>query len=167
MRIPWAAVAILAALVQGNGIEPVIGAIHVGSDRIDKVTSLYGPGAPASGGGVQSLCYFVEQDGTYLSVSTFEGNRRIQNVVLTRLDAVPPGCRSARIAGRHLTALGGIAIGDSENAVRRALGTPAKSGTVRVGDHDVKYDDYDIPRGRATCQFDAGKLILVGLELQD
>lgn len=160
-------VAIYTVLAQVTAIKPVIGAIEAGSDRLDKVTSLYGPGAPSSGGGVQSLCYFVEQDGAYLSVSTFEGDRRIQSIVLTRLAAVPPGCRNARITGRHLTALGGIAVGDPESSVRRVLGAPSKSGTVRIGDHDVKYDDYEIPRGRATCQFDAGKLILVGVELND
>ena len=167
MRIPWAAVAICTILAQANAIKPVIAAIEVGSDRIDKVASLYGPGAAASASGVQSVCYFVEQDRTFLSVSTFEGNRRVQSVVLTQLAAVAPGCRNARIAGRHLTALGGIAIGDSESSVRRVLGAPSKSGTVRLGDHDVKYDDYEILRGRATCQFDAGKLILVGIEVND
>ena len=167
MRILWTAVAMSAALLQGNAIKPVIAAIEVGSDRIDKVTSLYGPGAASSGGGVQAVCYFVEQDGTYLSVSTFEGNGLIQSVVLTRFAAVPPGCRNARIAGRHLTAFRGIAIGDPESSVRRVLGVPSKSGTVRLGDHDVKYLDFEIPHGRATCQFDAGKLMLVGIEAQD
>ena len=54
----------------------------------------------------------------------------------------------------------------AESSVRRVLGAPSKSGTVRLGGHDVKYLDFEIPHGRATCQFDAGKLMLVGIEAQ-
>ncbi len=143
-----------------------IAAITAGRDNVDRVRALYGPAAYTAATGVQSLCYHVEQDGSYLSVSTFERENRVRTIVLTTLQDVTPGCRDARLAGRHLTAAGGVALGDSIAKVIQALGRPAHRATMPMGDRALEVLDYPVPGGTATCQFEHGRLIIVGVELE-
>ncbi len=153
------------AAPQPQGFGRVIAAITVGQDRLAKVRSLYGPGALTTVGDVQSLCYYVEQDQAYLSVSTFERESRVRSVTLTTFANVTPGCRDARISGKHITASRGIALGDPMAKVIDALGQPSDTGKLPIGGHDLLYADYAIPGGRATCQFEHDKLILISVEL--
>jgi hypothetical protein len=130
------------------------------------VRSLYGPGAQTTVGDVQSLCYYVAQDHSYLSVSTFERESLIRSVSLTTFADVSPGCRDARIEGRHLTASGGVALGDLMIKVVGALGQPLETRKLRIGGRDLVQTDYRVARGNVTCMFEQDKLVLIGVELE-
>lgn len=155
----------VAATAQTQGFGRIVAGITVGQDRLAKVQSLYGPGALTKVGDVRSLCYYVEQNHSYLSVSTFERETRVRSVALTTFTNVAPGCRDARITGKHLTASHGVALGDSKATVIHALGVPSQTGKVPLNGRDLSYANYTIPGGKATCYFEHGKLILIGLEL--
>ena len=142
-----------------------IAAITVGQDRLDRVRSLYGAGAQTAVAAVQSLCYYIEQDQSYLSVSTFERDSRVRSVSLTTFTNVTPGCRDARIKGKHLVAVRGVALGDPMAKVVGALGKPTETGKLPMGEHELTYADYPIVGGRATCQFEHDKLVMIGVEL--
>ena len=45
-----------------------------------------------------------------------------------------------------------------------ALGQPAETGTVRIGEHDLLVLDYLVSGGRVTCQFEHNKLVTIGVE---
>jgi hypothetical protein len=149
---------------QQSGFGSAIAGITAGQDRLAKVQSLYGPGALSKVGDIQSLCYYVESDHAYLSVATFEGDTRVQSITLTTITAAEPGCGNARITGKHLTAAHGITLGDSLANVIGAFGQPSQSGKLPINGQDVSYADYKISNGRATCQFEHGKLILVRIQ---
>ena len=149
---------------QSREFGRTIAAITVGQDRLDRVRSLYGSGAQTTVTGVQSLCYYVEQDQSYLSVSTFERESRVRSVMLTTFTYATPGCQDARITARHLTASRGIALGDPMSKIIDALGQPAETGTVRIGEHDLLVLDYLVSGGRVTCQFEHNKLVTIGVE---
>jgi hypothetical protein len=156
---------LVVAAPQPRGFGRTIAAITVGQDRLANVRSLYGPGALATVGDVQSLCYYVEQDQAYFSVSTFEGESRVRSIALTTFTNVTPSCRNARITGKHLTASHGIALGDSIAKVLDALGQPTERGKVPIGERNVSYANYAVPGGRATCWFEHDRLILISIEL--
>jgi hypothetical protein len=115
---------------------------------------------------VQSLCYYVEQDHSYLSVSTFERESRIRSVSLTTFADVSPGCRDARIGGRHLSASGGVALGDPMAKVVGALGRPVETRKLRIGGRDLVQTDYRMTGGNATCMFEQDKLVLISVQLE-
>jgi hypothetical protein len=106
---------------QDTALKPTIAAVTAGVDELDKVRSLYGNGAETTVQDIRGLCYYVEQDRAYLSVSSFEHQNRIRSVTLTTFADVTPACRAARITGKHLTALHGIGLGDSMAEVKNAL----------------------------------------------
>lgn len=166
---------ILATLVGGlpalSAPEPqvfgrTIAGITAGQDRLATVRSLYGPGALSTVGDVQALCYFVEQDQAYLSVSTFERDTRVRSITLTTFPDVTPGCRESKITGKHLTASSGVGLGDAMGKVIRAFGPPSQTGKLPITGHDLSYADYRIAGGRATCQFEHDRLVMVGVELE-
>jgi len=142
-----------------------IAGITVGRDRLDRVRALYGPGAQTTVTDVQSLCYYVKRDHSYLSVSTFERESRIRSVSLTTFANVAPGCQDATIEGRHLTASAGVALGDPMARVLSALGRPAETGKLRIGADDVVQADYRVAGGKATCMFEHDRLVLIAVEL--
>jgi len=167
---------IALAVSIGVGVPPVasqalgqfsktFAAITVGQDRLDRVRALYGPGAQAELAEVKSLCYWVEQDQSYLSVSTFARESRIRSVSLTTFANATPGCQGAKIKSKHLEAFPGVSLGDPIAAVVGVLGQPLGTGTQRVGEHDLTYADYFIAGGRATCQFEHDRLVLISIEL--
>lgn len=151
---------------QSRQFDGTIAAITVGRDRLDRARSLYGSGAPATVGGVQSLCYYVEQDHSYLSISTFERESRIRSISLTTFADVSPGCRDTRIGGRHLTASGGVALGDPMAKVVGALGRPMETRKIRIGGRDLVQLDYRLASGNGTCLFEQDKLVLISVELE-
>src|SRR5262249_18859983 len=104
---------VISRAEQDTGSKPTIAAVTAGVDDLDKVRSLYGNGAETSVQDIRGLCYYVEQDRAYLSVSSFEHENRVQSVTLTTFADVAPRCRAATITGKHLTALHGIGLGDS------------------------------------------------------
>ena len=104
---------VISRAAQNTGSKPTIAAVTAGVDDLDKVRSLYGNGAETSVQDIRGLCYYVEQDRAYLSVSSFEHENRVQSVTLTTFADVAPRCRAATITGKHLTALHGIGLGDS------------------------------------------------------
>jgi hypothetical protein len=150
---------------QSRQFGGTIAAITIGQDRLDRARSLYGPGAQTTVADVQSLCYYVEQDHSYLSVSTFEHESRVRSVSLTTFANATPGCQEARIEGRHLTASTGVALGDPMAKVVGALGRPAETRKLRIGDHDLVQTDYGVAGGRATCMFEEDKLVLISVDL--
>src|SRR5215472_6673141 len=70
-------------LKPNTGSKPTIAAVTAGVDDLDKVRSLYGNGAETSVQDIRGLCYYVEQDRAYLSVSSFEHENRVRSVTLT------------------------------------------------------------------------------------
>jgi hypothetical protein len=150
---------------QSKQFGGTIAAITVGQDRLDRPRSLYGPGAQTTVADVQSLCYYVEQDHSYLSVSTFERESRVRSISLTTFANAAPGCRDAIVKGRHLTASGGVALGDPMAKVMGALGRPAETQKLRIGEHDLVQTDYRVAGGRTTCMFEEDKLVLISVEL--
>jgi hypothetical protein len=44
-----------------------------------------------------------------------------------------------------------------------ALGKPEGTGNLRMGEHELMYADYPVAGGRATCQFEHDKLVVIGL----
>jgi hypothetical protein len=140
--------------------------ITVGQDRLERARSLYGPGALATVGDVQSLCYYVEQDHSYLSVSTFERESRIRSVSLTTFADVSPGCRDSRIGGRHLTVSEGVALGDPMAKVLGVFGRPMETRKLRIGGRDLTQTDFRVARGNATCMFEQDKLVLISIETE-
>jgi hypothetical protein len=153
------------ATSQSRQFGGTIAAITVGKDRLNRVRSLYGPGAQTTVADVQSLCYYVEQDHSYLSVSTFERESRVRSISLTTFANATVGCRDARIEGRHLTASGGVALGDPMAKVVASLGRPAEIRKLRIGEQDLVQTDYRVAGGRATCMFEQDKLVLISVEL--
>lgn len=156
---------VVSAAQRHAPVEPTIAAVTAGADTLDKVRSLYGNGAEANIHDVRTLCYYVEQGGAYLSVSSFEHSNRIRNITLTTLADIAPGCQAARIAGRHLTAVGGIGLGDSMDKVASLLGTPSDRGKMQMSNHKLTYTDYGVAGGQLTCQFEDGKLVLIAVEI--
>lgn len=117
----------------------MIASVRAGADSLDKVRTLYGQGAETTVQNIRNLCYYVEQDRAYLSVSSFEDENRIRSIALTTFANLAPGCQGARIVGKHLTALGGIGLGDSPGKVMSVLGAPAGHGKVQMGNYELFY----------------------------
>ena len=136
----------------------------MGIDTLDKVRSLYGNGAATNVQDIRSLCYYVEQDRAYLSVSSFEHETRIRSIALTTFQDVAPGCQGARIAGKHLTAMAGISLGDSTAKVSSILGAPSGRGKAQMANHELVYTDYSLVGGQLTCQYEEDKLVLIAVE---
>jgi len=155
----------LSPAQQAAQLHPTISALTAGVDSLDKARSLYGKGAETTVQDIRSLCYYVEQDRGYLSVASFEHENRIRSIALTTFANVAPGCQSARIVGKHLTALGGIGLGDSTAKITGALGSPAGHGKVQMGNHELFYTDYHVAGGQLSCQFEADKLVLIEVEV--
>lgn len=142
-----------------------IAGITVGQDDLAKVRLLYGGGAETDVQDVRTLCYFIEADQAYLSVSTFERQTRVRNITLTTFSAVMPGCHDAKIRGKHLTGPAGVRLGASMQTVIAALGKPSDTGKMQLGKDALVYADYATAGGRGTCQFEGDKLVLLALEL--
>jgi hypothetical protein len=145
-------------------LKPTIAAVTAGVDELDKVRSLYGNGAETTVQDIRGLCYYVEQDRAYLSVSSFEHQNRIRSVTLTTFADVTPACRAARITGKHLTALHGIGLGDSMAEVKNALGASSGGGKVQMPNHELVYADYSVVGGQLTCQYEHEHLVLIAVE---
>lgn len=157
-----ASTVILAA--QQRGLEPTIASVTAGQDSVDKVRSLYGKGAEQTVGDVRSLCYYVQNDQSYFSVSSFEHENRVRQISLTTFANVAPGCTDAKITGKHLTALAGISLGDSVAKVTRALGRPSGVGKLPMPNHKIVYNEYKIGRASLTLQYEHDKLVLVAVD---
>ena len=155
-----------SAFAQSARFGSTIAGITAGQDDLDKVRALYGAGAPTKTSDVQSLCYHFEADQAYLSVSTFAGQSRVRSITITTFAAVPPGCQDARVPGQHLTGPSGVHLGDGMQTVLAALGQPADRGQIQIDHRTIEYVSYTLSRGTGTCQFEGGKLILAGLQLQ-
>jgi hypothetical protein len=153
-----------SAAQQRARLEPTVAAVTAGVDTLDKVRSIYGNCAETNVQDLRSLCYYVEQDRAYLSVSSFEHESRIRSIALTTFPDVAPGCQGARIAGRHLTALAGISLGDSTAKVSGVLGAPSGSGKMQMANHQLVYTDYRVVGGQLTCQYEEEKLVLIAVE---
>ena len=138
---------VLSPAQQAAQLQPKIAALTAAIDSLDKASSLYGRGAETTIQDIRSLCYYVEQDRSYLSVASFEHENRIRSIALTTFANVAPGCQSARIVGRHLTALGGISLGDSTSKITGALGSPVGQGKVQMGNHELFHIDYRVAGG--------------------
>jgi hypothetical protein len=150
---------------QSRRFGRTIAGITVGQDNLDKVRSLYGPGAENIVTNVRTLCYHFEQERAYLSAGTFEGQNRIRSVLLTTFSSVDPGCHDTKVSGKHLlTGPDGIQLGDSMQRVTAAVGTPSKTGKLPVGPRKLLYGEYALAGGHATCQFESDKLILIDVE---
>jgi hypothetical protein len=155
---------LISAAQQHTRLEPTIAAVTAGVDTLDKVRSLYGNGAETNVQDIRSLCYYVEQDRAYLSVSTFEHETRIRSIALTTFQDVAPGCHGARIAGKHLTALAGISLGDPRAKVTTVLGAPSGRGKLQMANHELVSTDYSLAGGQLTCQYEEDKLVLLAVE---
>src|SRR5262247_3510770 len=157
---------VLSPAQQAAQLRPTIATLIAGVDSLDKVSALYGKGAETTVQDIHSLCYYVEQDQAYLSIASFEQENRIRRIVFTTFANVSPGCRSARIIGKHLTALGGgISLGDSTAKITSALGSPVGNGKVKMGDHELFSTDYRIAGGQLSCEFENDKLVLIAVEV--
>ena len=156
---------VLSPAQQAAQSQPTIATLTAGVDNLDKVTSLYGRGAETTVQDIHGLCYYVEQDQAYLSIASFEHENRIRRIALTTFANVAPGCQSARIVGKHLTALGRISLGDSQAKITSALGSPAGNGKVQMGNHKFFSIDYRIAGGQLSCQFENNKLVLIAVEV--
>ena len=156
---------VLSRAQQAAQLPPTIATLTAGLDSLDKVNALYGKGAETTVQDIHSLCYYVEQDQAYLSIASFEQENRIRRIVFTTFANVAPGCSSARIIGKHLTALGGISLGDSTAKITSALGSPVGNGKVKMGDHDLFSTDYRIAGGQLGCEFENDKLVLIAVEV--
>lgn len=154
------------AFPQSRQFGRTIASLTVGRDDLTRARSLYGPGAEATLDDVQSLCYYVEQDDSYLSISTYERRPQIRSISLTKFPDLATGCRSAKITGKHLTATAGVALGDRMPAVLAALGTPGDTYQLQLGKHSVVQADYRVVGGKATCMFEQSKLVLIAIELE-
>ena len=155
---------VLSPAQQAAQLHPTIATLTAGIDSLEKVSSLYGKGAETVQD-IHSLCYYVEQDQAYLSIASVEHENRIRSIALTTFANVAPSCPSARIVGKHLTALGGISLGDSTAKITSAFGSPAGNGKVQMGNHELFYTDYRIAGGQLTCQFENDKLVLIAVEV--
>jgi hypothetical protein len=156
----------LLSLAQESGeFSPMIAGVTAGIDTLDKVRALYGKGAETTVQDINSLCYYVEEDRGYLSVSSFEGENRIRSIALTTFADVAPGCQNAKIVGKHLTALDSISLGDSTTKINRVLGSPAGNGKVQMANHHLFYTDYRVSGGQLSCQFENDKLVLIAVEV--
>lgn len=149
---------------QAARFHPRIAGLTVGVDNLDRARALYGNGGESTIQDIHSLCYYVEQDRGYLSVASFERENRIRSVALSTFANVAPGCQSARIVGKHLTALDNISLGSSTAKVMGLLGSPAGKGKVQMGNHKIFYTDYGVASGQLTCQFEDDKLVLIEAE---
>jgi hypothetical protein len=156
---------VLSPAQQAAQLHPTIATLTAGVDSLDKVSALYGKGAETTVQDIHSLCYYVEQDQAYLSIASFEQENRIRRIAFTTFANVAPGCRSARIIGKHLTALGGISLGDSTAKITSALGSPVGNGKVMMGDHALFSTDYRIAGGQLSCEFENDKLVLIAVEV--
>jgi hypothetical protein len=145
-------------------LEPTIASITAGRDDLDKVRSLYGKGAEQKIQDVISLCYYIEQDRAYLSVSSFEHETRVRQTSLTTFADVAPGCQDAKISGKHLAAVRGIRLGDSMAKVRSTLGPPSATGKLPMPNHELMYTDYKIGSALLTLQYENDKLVLVAVD---
>jgi hypothetical protein len=156
--------ALISAAQQHARLEPTIAAVTAGVDTLDKVRSLYGNGAETNVQDVRSLCYYVEQDRAYLSVSSFEHENRIRSIALTTFPDVAPGCQGARIAGKRLTAQVSISLGDSTAKVTTVLGAPSSRGKMQMANHELVDADYRVVGGQLTFQYEEDKLVLIAVE---
>jgi hypothetical protein len=134
-------------------------------DSLDKVRALYGKGAETTVRDIHTVCYYVEQDRAYLSIASFEQENRIRSIAFTTFGNVALGCGGARIIGKHLTALGGISLGDSTAKITSALGSPAGNGKVKIGDHELFSTDYRIAGGQLSCEFENDKLVSITVQV--
>jgi len=155
---------VISRAAQNTGSKPTIAAVTAGVDDLDKVRSLYGNGAETSVQDIRGLCYYVEQDRAYLSVSSFEHENRVRSVTLTTFADIAPRCRAATITGKHLTALHGIGLGDSMAKVQSALGAPSGGGKMQMANHELVYADYSVAGGQLTCQYEREHLVLIAVE---
>jgi hypothetical protein len=156
---------VLSPAQKAAQLHPTIATLTAGVDSLDKVNELYGKGAETTMQDIHSLCYYVEQDQAYLLIASFEQENRIRRIVFTTFANVAPGCSSARIIGKHLTALGGISLGDSMAKITSALGSPVGNGRVKTGDHELFSTDYRIAGGQLSCEFENDKLVLIAVEV--
>ena len=157
--------ALISSAQQHARLDPNIAGVVAGVDTLDKVSSLYGRGTETNVQGFRGLCYYVEQDRAYLSLSSFEHESRIRGIALTTLANVAPGCQSAKIVGKHMIALGGISLGDSTQKVTSVIGAPSGRGTMQMANHQLVYTDYSLAGGQLTCQYEEDKLVLIALEV--
>jgi hypothetical protein len=154
----------LSATKQSAQFLPTIAGVTAGIDSLDKIRSLYGNGAETNVQDPRSLCYCVEQDRAYLSVSSFEHESRIRSIALTTFQDVAPGCHAARIIGKHSTALAGISLGDSTASVTSILGAPSGKDKMQMANHELVYTAYSVAGGQPTCQFEEDKLVVIAVE---
>jgi len=150
---------------QAAQLHPTLATLTAGVDSLDKVSALYGKGAETTVQDIHSLCYYVEEDQAYLSIASFEHENRIRSIALTTFANIAPSCRSARIIGKHLTALGGISLGYSLSKITSALGSSVGHGNVKMGDHELVSTDYRIAGGQLSCEFENDKLVLIAVEV--
>jgi len=155
---------LISAAQQRARLEPTVAALTAGVDTLDKARSLYGNGAETNVQDFRSLCYYVEKDRAYLSVSSFEHESRIRSIVLTTFTDVAPGCQGARIASQHLIALAGISLGDSAAKVTTVLGAPSGSGKMQMANHELLQRGYRVVGGQLACQYEEDKLVLIAVE---
>lgn len=156
---------ILHCTAQTRAFGRTVAEITVGRDTLDSVRALYGPGAQTNVQNVRTLCYYVESDQTYLTVSTFQSQNRVSTVSITTFTAVMPGCRDAKVTGKHVTGPAGVRLGESMQAVFDALGKPSDTGKIKIGIHQMAYSNYAIAGGLGTCQFEGDKLVLLAIQL--
>lgn len=161
------AIGVWPAAAQIAGFGRTIAGVTAGRDNLERVRSLYGPGAENIVDSIRSVCYHFEQPQAYLSLSTFERRSQVRSIVLTTFTSVDPGCHDiARGAHQPLTGPGGIKLGDTMKAVIAAIGKPSATGTLPTGNSDLLYADYSIAGAHATCEFANDKLVLIGIELE-
>lgn len=169
MRRIGTSLLVLSSLIsvaqQHARLKPTIAAVTAGVDTLDKVRAIYGKGAETDLQNIRSLCYYVEQDRAYLSVSSFEHENRIRNITLTTFADVAPGCQASRIIGKHLTAVRGVSLHDSIAKVRSLLGTPSGQGKMQMANHELTYTDYGATGGQLTCQYEKDELVLIAVEV--
>jgi len=145
-------------------LEPAIASITTGRDTLDKVRSLYGQSVVRIAGDVRTLCYYVEADRAYLSVSSLQHEARVRQISLTTLADVAPGCQAAKVNGKHLTLLRGLVLGDSMGKVVAVLGPPSRTGKMPMPNHELVYTDYKIGAALLTLQYERDKLILAAVD---
>src|SRR5215472_1069829 len=80
----------LSVAQQSRQFRPMVAGVSAGVDTFDEVRLLYGKGAETTVQDIHSLCYYVEQDRSYLSVSSFERENRIRSIALTTFADIAP-----------------------------------------------------------------------------
>ncbi len=149
---------------QREQLQPMIASIIAGHDTLDQARWLYGKGSEQRIQNVRSLCYYIEQDQAYLSITSFEHEDRVRQIALTTFADVAPGCHNARITGKHLTALHRISLRDSMAKVTAALGPASTIGKLPKPNHEIVYTDYKIGAALLTFQYEHDKLVLVAVD---